>query len=44
MFQGEDSREFWLRARERNRNTAKLYDKLGMADYEAIEAFNMYNY
>ncbi len=44
MFQGEDSREFWLRARERNRNTAQLYDKLGMADYEAIEAFKRYNF
>ncbi|WP_103865993.1 glucosamine-6-phosphate deaminase [Aquimarina sp. I32.4] len=42
MFQGEDSREFWLRARERNRNTAELYDKLGLADYEAIEAFKRY--
>ncbi|MGY3795530.1 glucosamine-6-phosphate deaminase [Aquimarina sp. 433] len=39
MFQGEDSREFWLRAEERNKNTAELYDKLGLADYEAIEAF-----
>ena len=42
MFQGEDSREFWLRARERNRNTAILYDELGLADYEAIEAFKRY--
>ncbi|MDY8135139.1 glucosamine-6-phosphate deaminase [Aquimarina sp. 2201CG5-10] len=44
MFQGEDSREFWLRARERNRNTAELYDALGLADYEAIEAFKRYNF
>ncbi|WP_109434503.1 MULTISPECIES: glucosamine-6-phosphate deaminase [Aquimarina] len=44
MFQGEDSREFWLRARERNRNTAMLYDQLGLADYEAIEAFKKYNF
>ncbi|WP_062061000.1 glucosamine-6-phosphate deaminase [Aquimarina longa] len=44
MFQGEDSREFWLRARERNRNTAKLYDQLGLADYEAIEAFKKYDF
>ncbi|MHA7056252.1 glucosamine-6-phosphate deaminase [Aquimarina sp. M1] len=42
MFQGEDSREFWLRAEERNKNTAKLYDKLGLAEYEAIEAFKRY--
>ncbi len=39
MFQGEDSREFWLRAEERNKSTAKLYDNLGLAEYEAIEAF-----
>ncbi|TYP75839.1 glucosamine-6-phosphate deaminase [Aquimarina intermedia] len=44
MFQGEDSREFWLRARERNKNTAVLYDALGLADYEAIEAFKRYIY
>lgn len=42
MFQGEDSREFWLRAEERNKNTAELYDSLGLADYEAIEAFKRY--
>ena len=39
MFMGEDEREFWQRAEERNRTTAKLYDYLGMAEYEAIEAF-----
>ncbi|UOB19503.1 glucosamine-6-phosphate deaminase [Abyssalbus ytuae] len=44
MFQGEDSREFWLRARERNRNTAGLYDNLGLADYEAIEGFKRYHF
>lgn len=39
VFQGEDSREFWERAEERNKNTANLYNKLGMAEYEAMEAF-----
>tara|TARA_B110000116_G_C16785721_1_gene560762 strand:- start:970 stop:2568 length:1599 start_codon:yes stop_codon:yes gene_type:complete len=39
MFQGNDKREFWLRAEERNKKTAKLYNKLGMAEYEAMEAF-----
>ena len=38
-FPGEDSREFWQRAEERTQNTAKLYDKLGMAEYQAIEVF-----
>jgi glucosamine-6-phosphate deaminase len=34
MFQGNDSREFWVRAEDRNKNTAKLYDNLGLAEYE----------
>ena len=38
-FPGEDPREFWQRAEERTSNTAKLYDLLGMAEYQAIEVF-----
>ena len=38
-YPGTDEREFWERAEERNRNTAQLYDRLGLAEYEAIEAF-----
>ena len=38
-YPGTDEREFWERAEERNRNTARLYDRLGLAEYEAIEAF-----
>lgn len=38
-FPGEDSREFWQRAEERTQNTARLYDNLGMAEYQAIEVF-----
>lgn len=38
-FPGEDPREFWQRAEERTQNTANLYDKLGMAEYQAIEVF-----
>jgi glucosamine-6-phosphate deaminase len=44
MFQGNDSREFWVRAEDRNKNTAKLYDELGLAEYEAIEAFKRFDY
>ena len=44
MFQGNDSREFWVRAEDRNKNTAKLYDDLGLAQYEAIEAFKRFDY
>ncbi len=39
MFPGQDPREFWQRAEDRNRATAKMYDKLGLAEYEAIEGF-----
>ncbi len=42
MFMGDDSREFWQRAEDRNRSTAKLYDEVGMAEYEAMEAFVRY--
>ena len=38
-FPGDDPREFWQRAEERTQNTAKLYDQLGMAEYQAIEVF-----
>jgi glucosamine-6-phosphate deaminase len=41
-FLGNDEREFWQRAEERNRQTADLYNRLGMAEYEAIEAFVRY--
>ncbi|WP_369750884.1 PIG-L family deacetylase [Pontibacter sp. BAB1700] len=39
VFPGDDAREFWVRAEERNRETAKSYDDLGLANYEAMEAF-----
>ena len=38
-FPGEDSREFWQRAEERTSGTARLYNELGMAEYQAIEVF-----
>jgi glucosamine-6-phosphate deaminase len=38
-FPGEDPREFWQRAEERTQNTARLYDQLGMAEYQALEVF-----
>ncbi len=43
LFPGFDSREFWERAEQRNRETAKIYDKLGLAEYEAIEAFVLWD-
>ena len=44
MFQGDDSREFWVRVEDRNRLTAKKYHDLGLADYSAIEAFKRYHF
>ena len=44
MFQGSDHREFWQRSEDRNRGTADLYDKLGLPEYEAIEAFKRYKF
>lgn len=41
-FLGNDERLFWQRAEDRNRGTAKLYDDLGLASYEAMEAFVQY--
>ncbi len=39
LFPGSDPREFWQRAEDRNQDTARAYDDLGLAEYEAIEAF-----
>ena len=41
-FLGNDERLFWQRAEDRNRGTAQLYDNLGLACYEAMEAFVEY--
>ena len=43
-FLGNDERLFWQRSEERNRGTAKLYDDLGLACYEAMEAFVEYKF
>lgn len=42
LFPGHDMREFWQRSEARNRHTAELYDQLGLAEYEAIEAFKKF--
>ncbi|MCQ6960675.1 glucosamine-6-phosphate deaminase [Mucilaginibacter aquariorum] len=39
VFPGDDAREFWVRAEDRTHETARLYNELGLAEYEAIEAF-----
>lgn len=44
LFPGNDPREFWQRAEDRNRGTAEEYDALGLPEYEAIEAFVRYHF
>ena len=44
MFQGQDLREFWVRAEQRNSETAEKYKKMGLADYAAIESFKRHYY
>ncbi|MEX2043857.1 MAG: glucosamine-6-phosphate deaminase [Opitutus sp.] len=40
---GTELQEAWQQAELRNRETARVYDQLGLADYEAIEAFRRYS-
>ncbi|MEH6682738.1 MAG: glucosamine-6-phosphate deaminase [Sediminicola sp.] len=42
MFPGNDEREFWQRAEQRNQETARRYNALGLAEYEAMEGFVRY--
>jgi len=44
VFPGSDKREFWQRAEDRNHATANEYNKLGLAEYEAMEAFVRYHF
>jgi glucosamine-6-phosphate deaminase len=43
-FPGTDEREFWQRAEDRNQATAKAYRILGLAEYEAMEAFRRWKF
>lgn len=43
-FPGNDDREFWQRAEDRNKGTAHLYRELGLAEYEAMEAFRRWKF
>ena len=44
VFPGEDVREFWQRAEDRNKNTAEFFSKLGFAKYSAMEGFKRYRF
>src|SRR5260221_4100716 len=38
-FPGQDDREFWQRVDARNKDTAEILDRLGLAEYFAMEAY-----
>ena len=42
IFLGDERREFWQRTEDRSRRLAETYNALGLAEYEAIEAFKRY--
>ena len=42
LFPGGDRREFWQRTEDRSLRLAAAYNTLGLAEYEAIEAFKRY--
>jgi glucosamine-6-phosphate deaminase len=39
LFPGSDPREFWQRAEDRNRGTADSYNRVGLPEFFALEAF-----
>jgi glucosamine-6-phosphate deaminase len=39
VFPGSDPREFWQRAQDRNFATAEAYNRIGLPEYYALEAF-----
>lgn len=44
LFPGpDDPREFWQRAEDRNRNTADVYNRIGLPEYYAMEGFVRWN-
>jgi len=43
LFPGSDPREFWQRAEDRNKGTADKYNRIGLPEYYALEAFVRWN-
>jgi glucosamine-6-phosphate deaminase len=43
LFPGHDEREFWVRAEDRTRNTARIYNELGLPEFVALEAFRRFD-
>jgi glucosamine-6-phosphate deaminase len=44
VFPGDDAREFWMRAEDRTSETAQIYNQLGLAEYEAMEALTKWEF
>lgn len=42
LFPGSDTREFWIRAEDRTKHTATVYNQLGLPEFYALEAFVRY--
>ena len=38
LFPGHDEREFWVRAEERTKKTARIYNDLGLPEYYGLKA------
>ena len=43
LFPGHDGRQFWVRAEKRTRNTAQIYNDLGLPGYDALEGFAQFS-
>lgn len=43
LFPGSDPRQFWQRAEDRNKETARRYHLIGLPDFYAIEAYVRWN-
>jgi glucosamine-6-phosphate deaminase len=43
LFPGSDPREFWQRAEDRNKGTADRYNRVGLPEFFAMEAFTRWN-
>lgn len=43
LFPGSDPREFWQRAEDRNKGTADRYNRVGLPEFYAMEAFTRWN-
>ncbi|MBX3436040.1 MAG: hypothetical protein KF861_01000 [Planctomycetaceae bacterium] len=43
LFPANDGYEFWVRAEERTKETARIYNALGLPEFHALESFKRYD-